>query len=110
MVPRGNPPKHVIDCFKENDVALSIGVKEGSKIKIGRSLLTVLIVRTPLDIDVRVDASTHRITDQESTVILPDVTVFAGKWNGKGSQSYGRLAFNAPRSIRIERIPVEELG
>ena len=91
-------------------MALSLGVKKGSKIDIGGVMLTVEEVLRPDLIRISIGGNTFAIDDLESQTILPDVKVFAGLGNhpNKGSSNYARLAFDAPRSIRIERVPVAE--
>lgn len=109
-------------------MALSIGVKRGSLINIGGvrhggttvqtergprlkgytlfggEELTVIEVIRPDLIRVEYKGKQHDISEVERTKLDEDVYVSCGPWNGKGSADYSRLAFEAPRSIRIERL------
>lgn len=108
-------------------MALSIGVKKGSKINIGGQRVggTNIVEngRPKLigyDLDggeilevLEVDRETiwvsfrgeeYEVTSMERVKLAEGVFVSCGPWNGKGMESYSRLAFEAPRSIRIERI------
>lgn len=83
-------------------MALSIGVSVGSKIDVGGHLLQITALAQPNLIVVTVDAGVPVVvSDQSRTEILPDVFVFSGV--GKAG-SANRLAFEAPRAIRISRI------
>jgi hypothetical protein len=84
-------------------VALSIGVRVGTKIDIAGHIVQVKgIVDTSL-IVVTVDGGPDmRVSDKERITILPDVYVFVGG-RGQGHQDH-RLAFEAPKLIRISRI------
>jgi hypothetical protein len=44
-----------------------------------------------------------RVSDKERIMILPDVYVFAPHGRGQGNRDH-RLAFEAPKPIRISRI------
>jgi 5-methylcytosine-specific restriction enzyme A len=90
-------------------LALSLGVRAGDKIFIGDHCLEVKTIQPPTRanhgnvIIVAVDGRLIRVSDQTKTPILPEVHVFSGLGpNGNGS----RLAFEAPKHIRIERSPV----
>jgi len=89
-------------------MALSLGVKKGSKIRIGGDKMLVVdeILRPDL-INITVDGKSFTIDDLESQTILPDVKVFAGLGShpSKNNSNYARLAFDAPYAIRIERVP-----
>lgn len=83
-------------------MALSIGVSVGSKIDIGGRLLTVKAMAQPNLIVVSVDRGQDIVvSDLSRTEILPNVFVFAGVGRGGGGN---RLAFEAPKSIRISRV------
>jgi len=109
-------------------MALSIGVKKGSKVNIGGvregghmedgnkgprlvgytlsggDVLEVLEVVTTNAIRVKYKEENFVVTDQERTKLDEEVFVSCGLWNGKGDPEYSRLAFEAPKSIRIERV------
>ncbi|ATS92366.1 hypothetical protein DLP05_139 [Stenotrophomonas phage vB_SmaS_DLP_5] len=110
-------------------MALSIGVKKGSQINIGGERIggrTIMdMYQRPKLIDytlkggqtmtvVQVDGTekivvefcgkTLTLTDKERVKLQEGVFVSCGLSNGKGQDFYGRLAFEAPRSVRIERI------
>ncbi len=85
-----------------NTLALSIGVSVGSKIEIGGHILEVKSLAYPNLILVSVDHQPDLvISDFDSKEILPDVMVQVGVGQGGGGN---RLAFTAPRHIRISRI------
>ena len=90
-------------------MALSIGVSVGSQIDIGdehtvtvKSIsnphLIVLSVKNKVSGDPPVD---HLATDQSRAEIIPDVFVSTGDSRKPGVY---RLAFEAPKQIRISRI------
>ena len=83
-------------------MALSIDVSVGSRIGLDGHLLQVKALRHPNLIVLSVDKGKDvMISDRESTEILPTVFVFSGAAaHGEGN----RLAFNAPKAIRISRI------
>lgn len=94
-------------------MALSIGVKRGSQIRVfteaWESLVKVKAVEALDSIVVDVDGRTYTITDLERQEVLPQVLLSCGRSGQSGSQGgYSRLAFEAPRSIRIERIPPKD--
>lgn len=83
-------------------MALSLGVRKGSRILIGAHCLEVKALIHPNLVIVAIDgAEDIVISDQLKTEILPDVTVYSG---GGQSGSGNRLAFDAPREISIRRI------
>lgn len=110
-------------------MALSIGVRKGSRINVGGDrvggevkkdggrerlvgyklvggdVLEVLEVEDKYRILVSFRGQQYMITDQERTKLAADVFLSCGLWNGKGEPDESRLAFEAPRSIRIERLP-----
>lgn len=84
-------------------MALSLGIHEGSKIQVGSHVVTVTeIVRDNL-MTVEAGGLKHMVTDTERTEILPSVFVFCGSSHGQAATN-ARLAFEAPRSININRI------
>ncbi|QIN95300.1 hypothetical protein DLP3_137 [Stenotrophomonas phage vB_SmaS_DLP_3] len=110
-------------------MALSIGVKKGSQINIGGEriggrvikdqhqrdklidytlkggkTMTVVQVDGTEKIVVEYNGNTLNLTDKERIKLEEGVFVSCGLSNGKGLDFYGRLAFEAPRSVRIERI------
>jgi fructose-specific component phosphotransferase system IIB-like protein len=91
-------------------MALSIGVKKGSKIKIGVSEQVLLVTEVLPDNRLRLTfaGSEHVISDQERTTIAPDVHLSTGKADPRPSTHYRRIAFEAPRAIRIERVQDEK--
>jgi len=83
-------------------MALSIGVSIGSKILVGGHLLVVKNLVHPNLIVISVDRGEDIvISDKANTEILPGVEVFSGIGMGGGGN---RLAFTAPKSIRISRV------
>lgn len=87
-------------------MALSLGVTDGSKIRVGSDIVEVVSVVGTAHIQVRVGGQNHLITDCERTEILPGVFVSCGRNDDRqfGGASFSRLAFEAPRSIEIKRI------
>lgn len=109
-------------------MALSIGVKRGSRIAIGATrkggrfidgpkgkklvdytveggeVLEVLSVDDFDSIQISYKGESHTVSDKQRLRLESDVFVSCGLSNGKGMDEYGRLAFEAPRSVRIERL------
>lgn len=87
-------------------MALSIGVKIGSKLTIGKSNMRILDVVDGTTISLEVDGQRFIVSENERTEILPEVFVSSGleRTNVVGVKS-GRLAFEAPRHIIIRRVP-----
>ncbi|MFY9724638.1 MAG: hypothetical protein WB579_00530 [Bryobacteraceae bacterium] len=83
-------------------MALSLGVKKGSKILVGDHCVQVKNMVPPDMIVISVDDGEEvLVSDQYKSQILPDVLVFSGiGQNGGGN----RLAFDAPKSIKIKRL------
>jgi AICAR transformylase/IMP cyclohydrolase PurH len=95
-------------------MALSIGVYRGMKIKVGSEMIRVADVqedgrKVVLDVGTR----QYTISENERVEIMPEVFVFCGVYDGiitKWTTDEGdtvvhsRLAFEAPRSIRINRM------
>lgn len=84
-------------------MALSIGVQKGSKILVGGTPVNVTDIAYGHSVRLQVDDDEFLITEQERTEILPEVFVSYGKNPEKMNQPSARLAFEAPRSIRILR-------
>jgi hypothetical protein len=88
-------------------MALSLGVSEGSQIRVGTNIVTVHATRaTPgtLVISVSVDGGPIIDLDElHKVALLPDVDVFVGRDPERNKQSF-RLAFIAPKHIRIDRL------
>lgn len=85
-------------------MALVLGAASGFKIKIGTHMLEVSEVKSQEEIDVTVDGEKFTITDLERKEVAPQVYVQCGAPNPKNPPHYGRLAIEAPRSMRIDRI------
>ena len=85
-------------------MALSIGVQKGSKLLVGGQTVEVLDIVYGHSMAVAAGGKTHQVNDQERTEILPNVYVSYGKNLRRPNQPGARLAFEAPRSIRINRL------
>lgn len=84
-------------------MALSIGVSVGSKIDIAGSILKVRALVHPNLIVVGVNDGPDIVIEAEARKeVLPNVFVFTGI-----GANANRLAFEAPRNIRISRIEPE---
>jgi hypothetical protein len=89
-------------------VALSIGVTAGSQIRVGDEIVKVLEVLRGKAIRVEVDGKQHVITDQQRTEVLPDVFLTYGAPGPNLKEFKGsRLAFEAPKDLKITRLPSE---
>lgn len=87
-------------------MALSLGIGVGSRISIGGKTLTVLDAMRGQSILVEVDGVCHVVTDQCKVEVLPQVFVFFGAPTTTLQNFNGlRLAFEAPREIKIVRLP-----
>jgi hypothetical protein len=90
-------------------MALSLGVRGGKKVRFivkGKShIMTVLEVVSPSNVRVAFDGREILITDLERAKLMDNVFVSCGKEEDSIKEGYTRLAFEAPREIRIERIP-----
>jgi hypothetical protein len=79
-------------------MALSIGVGVGSRIDIGGHLLQVKALVAPNIVVVTIDQGQEIMVSEEKAVeLLPNVKVQTGVGGN-------RLAFHAPKSIRISRV------
>jgi len=86
-------------------MALSIGIKRGSKILLaGTHLLEVQEVVAFNKVRIKFNDRVILVTDLERVELLPDAFVSCGVSMGDPLTTESRLAFEAPRSIRIERI------
>jgi hypothetical protein len=86
-------------------MALSIGVKNGSQIKIGTITLRILEIRNGgKSILVEVANRRFLINETDKTEILPDVFVFCGVTGDEGSERRSKIALEAPQTIRIDRV------
>jgi sRNA-binding carbon storage regulator CsrA len=95
-------------------MALALGVRRGSKIKVGDIMLRVVSVEDGgKELKIEVGKTEFIISDEERTEILPDVFVSCGVYDNvitnwdmpEGySETHSRLTFEAPTSIPIHRI------
>ena len=86
-------------------MALSLGVRKGDHIKVGATMIEVVRVEDDNIIGLYVAGQPLiYVSDTEKTEILPDVWVFCGSTTRQQYDGYSRLAFEAPREIRIERV------
>lgn len=92
-------------------MGLSLGVKEGARIRIGEDPAAVVHVEKVSSKLVKISVTAGHlpqvfdIVATERKLILPNVYCQLGKVDAQGGQSYTRLVFEAPRSIPIERVP-----
>lgn len=84
-------------------MALSLGVRAGSKIRVADTLLEVLEVKSEDSIRIRINNQEFHVTDMERQQIMPHVYVSCGSKKGSCLPEHGRLAIEAPRSIPIIR-------
>lgn len=84
-------------------MALSLGVEVGSTIQVGESKLVVEALLADGTIFVRVGDEQFQITDQRRTQVLPDVYVSCGMPAVSRRDRFSKLAFEAPRHIKILR-------
>ncbi|WP_158934115.1 hypothetical protein [Burkholderia sp. S171] len=86
-------------------MALSLGVQAGSQVKIGSSILHILkISNGGKSISVKLNDQTFDVGNQQKIEILPSVFVICGVVGDWDSSSKSRLALDAPRSVKIERV------
>lgn len=81
-------------------MALSLGVRVGSKILVGKQVVTVKSIAATGHVVLQVGNQEFVISEEERKEILPQVHVFSFESN--------RLAFEAPTSIRIQRVREEK--
>jgi hypothetical protein len=78
-------------------------VRKGSRISVGDHYVDVKAMVPPNLVVIMVDDGPEMvISDQSKTDILPTVSVFSGVG---AAESGNRLAFEAPRSVTIRRLP-----
>jgi sRNA-binding carbon storage regulator CsrA len=83
-------------------MSLSIGVSTGSRISVGDHVVRVKSINSPNLFVVDIDGGNEVvISEREKIEVLPDVFVQSGVGQKGGGN---RLAFDAPRSIKISRI------
>jgi hypothetical protein len=86
-------------------MALSIGIKKNSRVLVGGShLLVVKEIIAPTQVRVEFDERSILVTDLERAKLMDDVFVSCGLLPPNSTNHYSRLAFEAPREIRIERL------
>lgn len=89
-------------------MALSLGVKTGSQMRIGSSILRVLEIKNyGRLISIEVGNRRFLIDDEKKTEILPAVFVFCGVTSDWCFERKSKIAFDAPRSIQIDRVKDE---
>jgi len=91
-------------------MALVLGCKLGSKVRIGDNVVTISAIHSTEDVELEVNGSLFDVSDDERTLILPDVWVQLGISKENSGLNYCKLAFEAPRSIRIERLDQKQSG
>ena len=91
-------------------MALVLGCKLGSEVKVGDTMVKVKGINHDGEVVLEVEGQEHQITELERTRIMPEVWVSLGLGAGTKGNSYCRLAFEAPRSIRIERVDKKQFG
>jgi sRNA-binding carbon storage regulator CsrA len=85
-------------------MALSLGIKQGSKIQVGKSVLEVKDLTPPSFIVLSIDGGNDIVvSDQSRQEILPDVFVFSA------GENTNRLVFEAPREVLISRVKNEKV-
>jgi hypothetical protein len=87
-------------------MALSLEVTQGSKIKIGQHMLEVGEITKGTHITATYKGQTHLITTEERTELEDGVFVSCGSKPQKHHEKRTRLAFEAPRNVKINRQPV----
>lgn len=89
-------------------MALSLGVSKGSEIVVGLSdreeTIQVLDVECGTRVAIKVMGKRLEIDDQERVEVLPEVFVSCGLSNPHRGSRTSRLAFEAPRRIKINRV------
>ena len=82
-------------------MAFLLGVQVGSRIDVGGHIVKVNRVVTPTLMEVSVDDRDFRVSGLERVEILPGVFISTGLGP---INSLRRLAFEAPQSVRIQRM------
>lgn len=89
-------------------MALSLGISNGSEIEITKgdkvTLLVVNSINGSSKAQIDVGGEVFNITDLERTEILPEVFVSFGKGASARGYRSARLAFEAPLSVKINRV------
>lgn len=87
---------------------LSLGVTVGSRIQIGAAIVEVLNVIDAMNTTIKTADKTFEITDLERQEVLPSVFISLG-WSEQTKDArfpnFSRLAIEAPRALRISRLP-----
>lgn len=102
-----NRRARTIISWEVNAVALSLGVQAGSRIKVGLAVVKVIeILNNGLEVVLEAGGNRFVVNDEEKKEILPSVFVFCGisAWMYWDQPYKSKLAFDAPRSIAINRI------
>lgn len=86
-------------------MALSLGVKRGKRILVGGRELVVRSVLAANSVLVSFEGREILVTDMQREELMPGVFVSCGLSLKAADNQYSRLAFEAPRSVRIERVP-----
>jgi sRNA-binding carbon storage regulator CsrA len=85
-------------------MALSLGVKAGSKIQVGKHVVQIKDLTAPSYIVLSVDGGNDIVvSDQSRQEILPSVFVFSA------GENTNRLVFEAPREVLISRVKNEKV-
>lgn len=91
-------------------MALVIGVTKGSRIRVDDSMLTVLQIMSDSAVLLHIaDGNLDKeflVTEEERTEVIEDVFVSLGRDHNSSGTNSSRLAFEAPLSIRINRLRV----
>jgi hypothetical protein len=85
-------------------MALSIGVSQGTKIIVDKYELLVEDVPKATHVQVLFRDKRYIVTDEERIEIYPNVFLSCGLSDERKHDHNSRLAFEAPRSIFIERV------
>lgn len=85
-------------------MALSIGAGAGDRIRVGEDILHVREVHPSTIVICKNDDAPVLITEDAKVDIIRSVFIFKGI-SPASTKVSSRLAFEAPKSIRIERIP-----
>jgi hypothetical protein len=102
----------VIEARRENastefrkgrfNLALTLGVRVGHKIQVGEHMVEVKKVHSTTLMTLTIDGESDvQVSDQSRKEIVPSVHVFTG--SKEGETGY-RLAFEAPKSVKISRL------
>ena len=86
-------------------MALSLGVRKNQRIKIGESVLTVLEIVSSAIVRISFGGKEYLVSDLERVKLGDEIYVQVGL-SPTGATRYTRLAFEAPRRIKINRLDV----